>query len=223
MRDKSSPVHITSTEEAVASEQSMTMDDPQTPTETSNGSPQDAGPPSSSKVTINLRKTNSSDDKDASPPPLLEQSGSGARGQSTPDNVGDLDVDLIEEHREEYITPPTGSSSPPVELVEDRDDDDLEMQSTIEDIRVGGLNAQAQDPILDFPYKDPSEHPCEVVERLVAYLAGRKWLVILEPTGHELTGNSSGGTPHLNERKRLALQICPPYRKQGQRTKIRVL
>ena len=222
MHDKSSPVQTASTEEAAASEQSMTMDNPQTPTETSNDSPQAAAPPSSSKVTINLRKTTSSDDKDASPPPLLERPGPGARGQGTPDNAGDLDVDLIEEQCEEYITPPTGSSSPPVELVEDRDDDDLEVQSTIEDISLGGLNAHAQDPVLDFPYKDPSEHPCEVVERLVAYLAGRKLLVIPKSADHKLTANSPGGTPHLDERERLALQICPPYRKLGQRTQIRV-
>lgn len=181
-RDRPSLSPTVDDNEPAASDQPMTMDrepsTPRTPEARSNSGSQPPAPPSSSKVTINLRKTASGDDGEPAPPPLPNRTDPGLRDRIAAEKAAaDLDVDLIQVHPVEGPTPPTGSSSPPVELVEDREDEDLDIQNTIEDISLGGHNVDLSDEILSFPYKDASENSYETVDRLVAYLSSRELLL----------------------------------------------
>lgn len=178
-RDRTSLSPTGHNDELVASDQAMAMDHdpstPRTPEASSSDASQHAAPPSSSKVTINLRKTASADDEGSTPPPLPDRIDPTFRDRIAADKTAaSLDADVIQVHPIEGPTPPTSSSSPPVELIEDREDDDLDIQNTIEDISLGGHSVDLSDEILSFPYKDASEHPCETVDRLVVYLASRE-------------------------------------------------
>lgn len=159
-----------------ASDQVITMDrqasTPRTPEEPSSDDSQRIEPPSNSKVTINLRKALSAHHEGPSPPPLPERIDPSLRSCVTADEAASIEVDSVRDHGR--FTPPTGSSSPPIELVQDREDDDLDIQNTIEDISLGGHGVDLSDKILAFPYKESAEHPYETVERLIAFISSSK-------------------------------------------------
>ena len=158
-------------------DQAMTMDlqssAPRTPEETSDHDSQRAEPPSSSKVTINLRKASSAHQEDPAPPPLPERADPRICGRIAGDAAPSTE-DEVEQSRRERATSPTGSSSPPIELVQDGDDDDLDIQNTIEDISLSGHGIDLSRKIQEFPYRDNTEHPNETADRLVTYVLSSK-------------------------------------------------
>lgn len=186
-----SPTHTDSLAQPHAT---ATMDtDPSTPQTPEPSQPADAGcptEPASSRVTINLRNTNTS--SPASPTPQKP----GSTFIDGPDGRGD-EVKLSVENPEcEMKSPalPNGgqvpispmpvsigsalsdSGSPDVEVIDVPDDDD--------DIAIGDGEPEVsiisearrarQDPTLEFPYND-GEPLVETVSRLVHYISNRKF------------------------------------------------
>jgi ubiquitin carboxyl-terminal hydrolase 34 len=158
-------------------DQAMTMDPqtsaPRTPEDSPCHDSQRADPPSSSNVTINLRKALFAHQEDSAPPPLPERADPNLRSHTAADAAASAEDELEQSYRERAASP-TGSSSPPIELVQDGDDDDLDIQDTIEDISLSGPDFNLSRKIQVFPFRDSTEHPHETADRLVTYVSSSK-------------------------------------------------
>jgi ubiquitin carboxyl-terminal hydrolase 34 len=146
---------------------------PKTPEPSSSPSDPVTNPPSS-KVTINLRKNTVSGLSEAMPHQL---SPCPEREQEA-DSV-ELLEDTLARSLEEAIHKQSGSfsstsRSPPVELVQIPEDEDVELEAAVEEVSPVGHDLYALDPTDQFPYNDPQEHLYETVNRLSQYVSSRK-------------------------------------------------
>ncbi|KAF4123223.1 ubiquitin carboxyl-terminal hydrolase 34, partial [Geosmithia morbida] len=139
------------------------------------------GPPSSSKVTLNLRtpaRAESMDDSESSLGSLTSRGAPALRHDATvlDSDVPDVpDRDLADQDAVDLVQSDTQSSSsldsgsPPVELVQDPDDE-ISLDTAGAAVSLADQLHFALDPTETFPYQDTQEPLYETANRLLHYL-----------------------------------------------------
>ncbi|KAK2595575.1 hypothetical protein QQS21_006686 [Conoideocrella luteorostrata] len=160
----------------MATESSEVFPRPQTPTNSAQSS---STPLSSSKVTLNLRKT-------TDPAPISESTSPTTLHEASPvtkDTIvipEDSNMGLRnDEHPKSNVETPqlSDSASPPVELIalseNEAAESDDEMAFSVQEQAVGiiGSDLLPYDPIFQFPYTEPDEDPTAPLQRLITYLS----------------------------------------------------
>lgn len=187
LSDNSSPSATLDGDDRQLSDTAVKMDsDPATPKTPERRSSSAATPPDppSSRVTINLRNDRVDDTTTPSPSSRLKPSEAGTDDQNAADRAVELEVDLVSGEPRGSRSSTSDSGSPPVELVHELDDEDIDLGTPVEDVSIVGQDRYLDDPIERFPYKDSQEHLFETVQRLVNYISTRKSLRFIIPVGY---------------------------------------
>ncbi|KJZ76086.1 hypothetical protein HIM_04542 [Hirsutella minnesotensis 3608] len=159
----------------------MNIDDSLAPPRTPESRPLHTGSPlepSSSKVTINLRKRSGSPSPSASVTTPLPPSDAVAL-VSDPANVDKIREAVRDNARGSSSRSPRSSSlsaSPPIELISVADDDeqdegDVNFTTATPEAEMTNSTMLLLDPTVQFPYTEPDESLCDTLQRLTQYLS----------------------------------------------------